>query len=561
MQNSKGNTKRDNTFLKGAFILSAAGLLVKFLGAFFRIPLGNMLSIESMGYYSAAYPIYSFFVAISMTGFPISVARLLAESKAKGNTATIPVIMRASWIVMGGIGAVGALVLFFFSGSIAGSIGNTGAELSLKMLAPAVLTCSLLGVMRGAHQGFQKMTPLAVSMIVEQFMRVVIGLAAAWLLIKVSNEAAAAGATLGAFIGAFASFIFIYLSYLNTKKNNGFYNSLGDKITLKLKSTTYDNMGIAFVKNRPENFGKVVKKMMVIAVPITISGSIFPLVNIIDVAMVVNRLKSIGYSAEVAKEMFTMLSGYAMTLINFPLAILSGIQISVVPAITAVYAVGKLKETRKLSKSAMKVTMLIAMPAAFGLSVLSTPIIALLYPAQADYIATTGHILAVLAFSVIFLGGFLVSSSVYQSIGRPIVPVQNLMIGLVFKFVLTYVLVGIDDLNIIGASIATIVCYLVAWILNMVRIRMYFDFENDIFRTYLKPLIASGVMALSAHFSYILFARILSKAYIATLLAILFAIIVYGVVVLGLRVLSPRDYEMLPAGDKIRKIEKKLFRR
>ncbi len=552
---------RDNKFLKGAFVLSVAGLFVKFLGAFFRIPLGNMLSIEAMGYYSAAYPIYSFFVAVSMTGFPVSVARLLAEAKARGKTGTIPVILRASWLIMGSIGLVGSVVLFAFANSIAHGIGNEGAELSLKILAPAVLACSLLGVMRGVHQGFQKMTPLAISMIVEQFTRVVLGLTAAWLLMKVSSEAAAGGATLGAFVGATAGFLFMYFSYIRTKRNRGFYNELGDKITLKMRATSYDSMGIAFVHNTADSFHDVVKKMLIIAVPITISGSVFPLVNIVDVAMVVNRLTSIGYQPEHAKELFTMLSGYSMTLINFPLAILAGIQISVVPAITSVYSVGDVKETKRLTRSAMKVTMLIAMPSAFGLSVLSTPIIALLYPAQAEYIATTGQILSVLAFSVIFLGGFLVSSSVYQSIGKPIVPVQNLGIGLLMKFILTYVLVGISSINVLGASVATVLCYLTAWLLNMVRMENYVNFSINIVGTYIKPLIASLAMALSAHWSYQLFFSLLHKGAVSTLLAILFAMVVYLFFVLWIRVLSPKDYEMLPAGGKIRALERKLFRR
>lgn len=556
--NEKTGDKK--SFLKGALILSLAGLLVRFMGVFFRVPLGNLLSLEAMSYYSAAYPIFAFFIAITTTGFPTAVASLIAEYKATGKTANIRVVQKASLIVMTSIGVFGFFVLFVFAGAISKAIGNEGAALSLMALAPGVLFCSWLSVYRGFFQGFQRMNPFAVSMLVEQFVRVVVGLGLAAFLLSFGGEQAAAGATLGATVGGLISFIWIFWDYYRLSRRGELYNPLGERISMKSRSTAYDNLALAFVRNTPSSLRHITNRMLKIAIPITISASVLPLVGIIDVAMVVNRLTDIGFSSEAAKEMFTMMSGYATTLINFPLAIVTGLQISVVPAVTAVFSIRDFKEVRRLVRSALKVNSLITIPSAFGLAVLATPIVGLLYPAQVDAIEPTGKILSMLAFSVFFLGGFLVTSSVYQSVKKTMIPVQNLLIGVAAKIVLTYVLVGIPDLNIIGACIATVACYFVAWILNLLRLRVYVDIDYDPANTYTKPVIASMAMALTASLSYKLIFAVLGKNSVATLGAITLAVLVYVFVVLWMRILRRDDYEMLPAGSKIRALEQKIFK-
>lgn len=560
MEKRSKNKVGQNSFLKGAFILSAAGLVVKLLGAFFRIPLANILSTQSYGYYTAAYPIYSFFIAVATAGLPTAVARLVAETKARGNSSAIPVIFRASFFVMSIVGVAGFLIIFAFAGSIARSVGNEGAELSLRVLAPGVLFCSLLSVYRGYFQGFQRMNQFAVSMIVEQFIRVFFGLFAAVMLIGAGDQAAAGGATSGATIGGFFALGYIYFEYRRLSRKNAFYNPLGERLSIKTRNTSHDSLAVVFVKPKPVSTGVVMKNIMKIAVPITISASVLPLIGVIDVAMVVNILTGMGYEPSAAQELFTMMSGYAATLINFPLAIITGIQISVVPAITAVFSVRNQREVRRIVRSAFKVTSLIALPSAVGLSVLSTQVIALLYPGQADAAAATGGILSILSFSVFFLGGYLVSTSVYQSIEKTMIPVQNLLIGVLVKIGLTYILTSIPSLNIYGATIATVSCYAVAWLLGLVRLGFYTDISYDIMNTYIKPLIASGVMALTAVFSYKIIFAVLHKSSVATLAAIALAAAAYFFFVLWMRILGKSDYEMLPGGRKIRAIEYKIFK-
>lgn len=551
---------KSNNFLKGALILSIAGLIVRFIGAFFRIPLANLLSVEAMSYYSSAYPIFAFFIAVATTGFPTAVARLIAEYKAVGKTSTIKVIYDSCLAIMIVLCGIGFFITLFFAESIAAAIGNEGAALSLKVLAPGILFCGILSVYRGYFQGFQYMNPFAISMVVEQFIRVLFGLSLAALLVGVSDEWAAAGATMGATIGGFVALIYIFLTFKKLSSKWKLYNPLGDRISIKSRTTAHDDLAIVFVKDRPEDRKTIVSRTLKIAIPITVSASIIPFIGIIDVALVVNRLTDVGFTSAHAKELFTMMSGYAATLLNFPMAIISGIQISVVPAVTAVFSLNRTKEVKKLIKSALKVNSLITLPSSVGLVVLSVPIIGLLYPSHTGLVQKTGEILATLAFSVFFLGGFLVSTGVYQAIEKTMIPVQNLLIGLFVKIVLTYVLTGIPELNIIGASIASVTCYFVAWLLNIIRLRVYADVDYDLPGTYIKPLFASAAMGLVCMIVYKIAFFIIPKNSIAALLSIFVGMLVYLLLILTLRILRKDDYELLPGGSKIKALEKKLFR-
>lgn len=551
--------KSGSNFLKGAFVISAAGVLVKILGAFFRVPLGNILSMDAMSYYSAAYPIYTFLIAVATAGFPTAVARLIAEYKATGNTATIEVTKRVSRNIMFAIGLASFFILFVFAGPIAKSIGNAGAKASLEVLSVGVFFCSLLSVYRGFFQGFQRMNQFAISMIIEQLVRVVVGLSMAIILITLGDEAAAAGATLGATVGGIAGFVYIFIEYNRLSKKKVFYNVLGERIKIKRRDTENDSLAFAFVRSRSDSSKNVLKRLLAIAVPITISASAIPLVGIIDVSMVVNRLMGIGFLAERARELFTMMSGYAATLINFPIALMTGLQVSVVPAVTEVFSVGNIRETKRLSRNAIKIASLISMPASLGLSVLAVPIIGLLYPSLGDSVNEVGHVLGVLSLSVFFLGGYLVSTSVYQSIGRTMIPVRNLILGIIIKIVLTYILVGVESLNIIGACIANIICYFVAWLLNLLVLKFYVEVDYDIVNTYIKPAAASIVMALVAHFSYKLFMLVTKINALSTLIAIILSVLVYAFLILLFRVLMVDDYRLLPGGRKLRALELRLF--
>lgn len=549
--------ERSDKFILGAFILSIAGIIVRIIGAFFRVPLGNILSLEAMGYYSAAYQFYTLFIVLATAGLPTAVARLVAESKAVNDEKGVDRVLKVGLGLMIAIGAFGTLTLLIFGETIVNLIGNPGALFSLRLLAPGVLLCTLMSVYRGYFQGIQRMTPFAVSMIFEQLSRVIFGYSLAVFLLPMGAEYAAGGATFGATAGGFVGFLYIIWEFFHFQRKNGI---LGVGLLEQTAQRAKEADDAKSVVGTKEEKGALLKKMIVLSVPITLGALVFPLIGVVDVALVVNRLQDIGVSAFRANELFSMLTGYALTIVNFPQAVTAGIQIAIVPAIAEVFSTNRLEAVDRLVKTGIKLTIVITLPAGIGMSIMSQQIISLLYPAHQEAAHITGAILAIIGVSVVFLGLFQTVTGIYQGIGKQNVPVQNLLVALMVKIVLTYTLVAVPELNIYGAAIATTVTYFIACMLNMIRLRTYVDYKFDFVDSYLKPTIATIVMGAVSLGTYLVLVRMMRSS-LATVAAIGLAMFVYLIAIMLLGVLKDDDYKMLPGGAKLQALERKLFKR
>ncbi len=525
------------TFLKGAVLLGAAGVVVKILGAFFRIPLGNILGPEAMSYYTSAYPIYNFFIVLATTGLPTALAKIISEQRAMNQEDQIDQTFRVGMILMGSIGIVGALFMFFGAELIVGFIKNEGALYSFKALGPAIFIVSLMSVFRGYFQGHQDLKPFAVSQLVEQLGRVVVGLGLATALLSVGLRESAAGATFGATAGALAGLSYILYRFVRQRK--------GKKENILQKSL--------------QSSKKVLKKIVVIAVPITMGAAVMPLMNSIDVLIVFNRLHDIGLG-EQANDLFGMLSGYAATLVNLPQVVTAAIQISIVPAIAGLYVRESVKDLRITIESGVRMALIVGLPAAAGLIVLSRPIMELLYPRQIMYAQTTGSILSILGFTVIFLGLFQVTTGILQGLGLQNRPAMNLAVGAAVKVVLTYTLVGIPSINIYGAAFSTVVAYAVATTLNIVTLKKRANVVFKFKRVLMKPLFSTLIMS-GAALGIQTGLQMFSSSRLITVAAIVVGILAYGIMLFLTRTFDDNDFALIPGGSKLKKINDRYFAR
>ncbi|MDO4798887.1 MAG: polysaccharide biosynthesis protein [Bacillota bacterium] len=561
------NISRDS-FVKGAFVLGLAGVIVRLIGGFFRIPLGNILGLDAMGYYSAAYPVYTLFVVLSTAGLPTAIAKLIAEYRALGEQRNINSAFKAGLVLMSAIGLFGFLVVWFGADWIVTWINNPGAKLSLLALAPGILIVSIMAVFRGYFQGYQAMTPFALSQVVEQIGRVVVGYALAILFLKISSEAAAAGATFGATAGAAVGLALILLFYSRfVRRGAGVVaHAAGGKVFLKARNLGGDNIASSLstmkrnvASGRALTRSEIVRKILVIAVPITLGAAILPLINIVDVAQIMNLLTRIGFSEQNANELFAMYSSYALTIINLPQALTMAIQISVVPAVAAYVAIKAKAELASLINNALRITFILALPAAAGIMLLATPIIHLMYPARADVAPTIGALLVWLGPSVIFLGLFQATTGILQGMNRPMIPAVNMLISVVCKVMLNHFLIQIPSLNIYGAAISTTIAYIVAFLLNYAMMHRNLGFRLDIKALLVKPLISVIAMSVVVWISQLVFGLFLGR--IATILSVTAGVVVYLFMLFFTKTLSDEDYAMIPGGRKLQKLERKLFRR
>lgn len=530
---------KNNSFIKGAAILGIAGVLVKILGAIYRIPLGNIIKAEGMGYYQTSYPIYMLLLTISTSGFPVAIAKLVSEKRAIEDYKGAYKVFKVSLYIMGFAGLLTAIYVFFRAEQIVLALGNRNAYYSLIALVPALFFTPIMAVFRGYFQGNKDMLPTAISQISEQFFRVLSGLLLTYLLLSRGIPIAAGAASFGGSVGAVIGLVSIYIIYLKKKES----------INLEIENSPLHNDYLT---------SDIIRDLLTIAIPITIGASIGPIMDTIDARLVLNRLQLIGYSEEMANELFGQLKGFAQTLINLPQVFSIAIAMSLVPAIADANARKEKKEVESLIGTGIRMTLLIGLPCSIGLFVLAKPIIALLfYSNTPEVINSTGEILMYLSFGVVFLTLVQSLTSILQGLGKPLIPVINLAIGAIVKVVFTYTLVVVPSINVKGAAISTVLAYGVASILNIIALAKLSKIKIDYKNIFLKPLIASAGMGIFAKIGYEIVHSISGNT-IATIAGVMIGGISYLILLFVTSSIRREDLEILPKGERLISIMIKL---
>ena len=534
------NTSRES-FLKGALILSLAGVIVKIMGAFFRIPLSNLIGSIVMGYYQVVYPIYTLFLSLAVAGFPTALAKLVSEQRAVGDFKGANKTFRISYTVLFITGLISFSIFFFGAEFISTVIlKNSGAYAAMVAISPALLFVPLMSSYRGYFQGRRDMTKIAVSQVIEQFFRVSLGLFLGYMLMKsYGPEMGAAGGVLGAAIGGFASAAFLIYIYLrNTKERKA---EIAHSSHIKTEST-----------------GTILKKLLYVAIPITIGACVMPLVNMVDSVIVVRRLQVAGFDIDMANSLLGQLSGMAIPIVNLPVVIDQAIGMSLVPSISEAYALNQINRARKEAKTGLKTILLVVLPCTFGLAALATPIMSLLFPSiEATGTASLGTLLFVVAPSAIFLGLVYAQNGILQGMGKPMVPVMALLVGMLFKVVISYTLTGIASVNIIGSGIGTVSAYAVASIIEFIYIKKHMQLKLSPKEFIIKPLLTVITMFVVVKLSYGVTVGFLGNA-LATLISISIGGIVYGLVLLGIGGITKEELMSMPKGEKIYSILRKF---
>ncbi|NLI60350.1 MAG: polysaccharide biosynthesis protein [Clostridiales bacterium] len=572
------------SFVKGAGILAISGLLVKVIGAVFRIPLTNIIGSEGIGLYQMAYPIYAFLLVASTAGLPVAISKMVSEELALGNHYGGYKIFRISRRLLTLLGIVTSLILLLSSGLISKIQGNPKSLYALMAISPALFFVSIMSAYRGYFQGMHVMHPTALSQIVEQLGKLIMGLTLAALWLPKGPEFAAAGAILGVTLSEVAALALLL----------GMFR--------RERSTILRNAKLTYRRYAQTPSRDIIYKLIEIAVPVTIGASIMPLVNMSDQIIVVNRLVPIidklpnvpyglesfiefvgnkglqipaGLSLEnmsslmpdvhaeyikmIATQLYGVLTGGVNTLINFPAVLTIALAMSLVPAISESYALKDMKGVANTTTLGIRLTLLVGLPAAVGLGVLAEPILKAIYVSfeEWEYIYGT-RLLVTLCVGVVFLTLVQSLTAMLQGVGKPGIPVRNLLIGALFKVIITFVLVGSPRWNIQGAAIGTVVCYGVAAVLNFMSVIKYtgigFPFKDFV----IKPIISVTVMGLVVYYAYdILFSR--TKSNITSLgLSIVIGVLVYGIMLLLSRTITAKDLETIPKGESIARLLKGL---
>ena len=540
------STTKKQSFLGGAAILASAVAVVKAIGFFYKIPLNNILGEEGKTYFDSAYQIYNVLLSISTAGLPIALSKLVSEAQAKGReNEKRRLFSTAIWIFFA-LGLAGFAIMFFGTSWVAARLHNESAYWAIKALSPAVFCVCLLACMRGYTQGQGDMTPTAVSQVLEALCKLGIGLALAWYIFRagMGQEFVAAGAILGVTIGTVLSMLFL-IAYLLT------HRSPGERLDV------------------PAGRAVLARRILAIGVPITLSNSAMSIINLVDTSIVMGRLQDgLGLTEESAAALKGAY-GYAMDMLNLPPAFVFPVTMSLIPVAAAALARKDHREVDRIVSSAFRLIAILALPCGVGLSVLSTPIMRLVLPARPEAALAAGPHLRVLGLACIFVCLMNLTNAILQTYGKVHLPVLTVILGGLVKIVLNYLLVGEPEINIHGAPISTLCCYLVIAGLNLSLVWLYSPEKPRYLQIFFKPVLASALMGGGAWAVHGFVSRALSGAFLgaatearaayltnaaATLCGILAGVAVYAVLVVVLRILRAEDLKTVPHGAKLAKL-------
>lgn len=532
--------KKSGSFVSGAALLMIAGLIVKFIGAVYRIPLNNIVGPEGMGYYDVVYRYYGVLVVISTSGFPTAISKMVSERVTQGDYRGAHAVFRTSFRLLLGFGLVTTLLMFFGAGALskltyADAAGEIAKQtLSFRALAPSLFFVSILCAYRGYLQGLQRMGGTAASQLMEQIGKLAVGFTLAFVLLPRGPEYAAMGALIGISASELLGLVVIYIFYMRRKQ------ALTYQIAHQPKS------------RQKHSFGLLSRQLLAIAVPVTIGACIMPLTNLMDTAMIIRTLSGIGYTTEAAREAYSLLSSFVNPIINMPAVLTVALAMSLVPAVASFMAAKDYAHVRSASRTGMKLALIISMPCAVGLYVLAEPILGMLYGIlTADQLRVAAGLMQTSCIGVIFLSLVQTVTAIIQGMGKPLMPVVNLAFGGILKVIIMLVLVRIPHINIQGAAVSTVACYAAACLLDVIYLVRKTTLKIHVVDVFVKPVVSSLAMGAVVHVLYGRLSGLALNKYITTLGAVGTGVMVYVVLFFLLRMLNADDLAFIPGGKKL----------
>lgn len=521
MSDTEKSASSNNKFLKGTLILTVSSIVVKVIGSLNWIILSRVLGGEGIGLYQMGFPIYLMAITLSSAGIPVAISIITAEKLAQKDFLGAKRVFNVSLRLLFVTGLVFASALFFGAHWLIDNhwIRDSRAYYSIIALAPAVFFVTFLASFRGYLQGWQIMTPTAASEIVEQLMRVVTMIVFANMFMPHGLAYAAGGASMGAGVGAFCALLVLMWFYGRLKQ--------------KLKADLQQQNPLA----TRESARAIISRLLRLALPVSMSSLMLPVVANLDLLIVPQRLEAAGFHISQATEFFGYLTGMAVPLISLATIFTASMTISLVPAISESRALNDVFGIRAKTRTAFRVALIITCPCFVGMYFLAEKIAALIYnaPGAADAIQT-------MSVGILLLGLHQISTGILQGLGRTSIPVINMILAAAVKVFLSWTLTAIPTLGIKGAAMATVVDFGLAAVLNMIFIYKYTGFALS-FSGVFKPAVSAAAMGAAV---YGVITLAVSWGAWAILAAIAVAVPVYGGVLLAVGGMGKDDLESLP---------------
>lgn len=550
---SQGRNNKKDGFIMQAGILAAASIICRMIGLLYRGPLTGIIGDEGNGYYSTAYNIYTIVLLVSSYSIPSAIAKVLAQRLALKEYRNAQRIFKCALVYVMVVGGAASLILFLWAPSFV--MGNSVPV--LRVFAPTIFFYGLLGVLRGYFQAHRTMMQTSVSQILEQILNAAVSLGAAYVLMQTAVSAGgdgstqamygAVGSAVGTGAGVVIALLFMAVIYMMNRK-------------MIKRRAAYDRT------ETQESYWDIFKLMMAVVTPFILSTCIYNLTTSLNQTIYLKMMvkyKEIDVIAATTE--LGIFSSKAVTISNIPIALASAMSAAIVPTIASTYAQGSVKQTKKKVAYAIKVTMLISIPAAVGIGVLARPVMMVLFP-QLESLELASRLLMGLSATVVLYGLSTLTNAALQGIGKVNTPVINATIAIVIQTAVLVSILYYTDWGVYGVMTATVLYSFFMCVLNNIFMKKYLGYKQEIDKTFARPVFSAVLMGAAAYgiyegMGYVL-ALFMESAYFMNLIAFATAALIgamlYFVLVIKLKAVKESDLRGLPKGKMIIKVARKM---
>ncbi len=533
--------RKNHNFLIQGSILAIASMVSRVIGIIYRVPLNHIIGDSGMGYYQFAFEMYSILLIISSYSLPLAVSKLVSARVANGEYKNAHYIFKHALQFAACVGLLVAIIDFAGAELFAKVSKYSESVLAIRTLAPTLLILAILGVFRGYFQGLGTMMPTAASNIIEQIVNAIVSVGAAWILFDIGMESGrelafgAAGGTIGTGAGALAALlftIFIYLMYCRIMKK-------------KIRRDTVSSV-------HPVH--NVYKMLIITILPVIFSTAVYNISGLLDGQIFSNVEYYKGVEESVYSGLYGIYSSKYRVLMNVPIAIASALASSIIPTLVASMTMKEYKSVKRKIDYSIRFSMIIAIPCAVGLAVLSGPIISLI--CGPDEMAT--EMMRIGAVSVVFYSLSTITNAVLQGIDKMKIPVIHAGISVVTHIIILIIMLSVFDMSIQAVVIADALFALLICILNGLALKRYIRYKQEYIKTFLLPGIAAAIMGAVAYYTYTGIYKITGRNVVGIGMAVLFAVLVYGLLLLAFKAVNEDEIRSMPKGAALVRILKKF---
>ena len=541
MNNKKAKSQN---LLIGAMVLLISNLLVKVIGAVYKIPLTNMLGDEGMKCFNSAYSVYVTIYLISTAGIPVAISRMVSTAQEKGNQRESKKILKVALVLFSIVGFVAMMVMMLAAKGFAKAVSMYDSYKSMYAIAPTLLFICISSTFRGYYQGKRNMNLSAIAQVVEAVSKLFIGLIAAKLVIDIFDiSLTAAYAISGVTIGTLLSLIVSLFYYIKESRNEVILEGSQESV----RSTK-----------------SILCELAMICIPIAISSCLTGLTRIIDTSLIVNGLNDVGVDIETGGRLYGVYSSIVVSLLDMPPSLITPLAISLLPNLVAYYTSKQKQKAYLTIDSSFRIGSLIAFPCVFGMAFVSEGVIRTLFVDKivegTNYtnIQISSPALSVVSISIFFLAMIAITNSILQAWHREIFPIISALCGIGVKCVTEYVLLRIPGMGINGAALSTVACHFTIILMNLIFVIKFTGYVPKVTKIFAKPLFAGLFCGVGAYFTYMgldmlttghLFGR--TQALICLVPAVGVAAVIYVAALAVMKGFVREDIEMLPKGKKI----------